>query len=93
MDPTAQVFIAAIVCGSVLLMVKLIADASAKEKRPPSLENADAIERRLASIEHAVEAMAIEVERNGELQRFNARLAEGADPREPVRIGRPTTPH
>jgi hypothetical protein len=34
-----------------------------------------AIEERLARIEAAVEAIAIEVERSGELQRFTARLA------------------
>lgn len=48
---------------------------------------------RLARIESAVEAIAIEVERNGELQRFNARLARGGAAPEPLRIERPITPH
>lgn len=51
------------------------------------------IEARLARIESAVEAIAIEVERNGELQRFNARLTQGDALPEPLRIERPITPH
>lgn len=51
------------------------------------------IEARLARIESAVDAIAIEVERNGELQRFNARLALGDARPEPLRIERPITPH
>ena len=56
---------------------------------PPSSD----IEARLARIESAVEAIAIETERNGELQRFNARLARSEPLAEPMRIERPTTPH
>ena len=51
------------------------------------------IEARLDRIESAVEAIAIEIERNGELQRFNARLARGETSAEPLRIERPITPH
>ncbi len=89
MDPRVNIVIAAIVCGSLIMMVKLIIEATSKAKRPPALENQEAIERRLARIEHAVEAMAIEIERNGELQRFNSRLGQGANPPEPARIARP----
>jgi hypothetical protein len=56
---------------------------------PPSSD----IEERLNRIEAAVEAIAIETERNGELQRFNARLARGESLPEPQRIERPITPH
>lgn len=51
------------------------------------------LDARLERIESAVEAIAIEIERNGELQRFNARLAQGDSLPEPVRIERPITPH
>ena len=51
------------------------------------------IEARLSRIETAVESIAIEIERNGELQRFNARLARGEAVPEPLRIERPITPH
>lgn len=51
------------------------------------------IEARLARIESAVDAIAIETERNGELQRFNARLARGDAAPEQRRIERPITPH
>jgi hypothetical protein len=74
-------------------MVKLIVDATSRAKRPSALENPDSIERRPASIEHAVEAMAIEVERNSELQRFNSRLASGREPSEASQLARPVTPH
>lgn len=50
------------------------------------------LEARLARIESTLEAVAIEVERNGELQRFNAKLALGDALPEPRRIERPTTP-
>jgi Zn-dependent protease with chaperone function len=61
-----------------------------RQTRAPKL-GAD-LEARLARIETAVETIAIEVERNGELQRFNARLAQGGAAPEPVRIARPITP-
>jgi truncated hemoglobin YjbI len=51
------------------------------------------LEARLERIEAAVESIAIEVERNGELQRFNARLARGEPAPELQRIKRPITPH
>lgn len=51
---------------------------------PPPLSPPD-VEARLARIEAAVEAIAIEVERNGELQRFNAKmLATGARAEDPL---------
>lgn len=93
MDPAAQVLIAAILCGSVLLMVKLIIGAFARAKRAQSLGDADEIERRLARIEHAVDAIAVEVERAGELQRFTARLSHPAQARELGAPERHITPH
>lgn len=51
------------------------------------------LEARLSRIETAVEAVAIEIERNGELQRFNARLAAGESPPARLQVERPVTPH
>jgi len=51
------------------------------------------LEARLDRIESAVDAIAIEIERNGELQRFNARLASGEASPERLPIERSVTPH
>ena len=51
------------------------------------------LEARLARIEAAVDTIAVEVERNGELLRFNARLADGMLPASVARTERPITPH
>lgn len=58
-----------------------------------SRQRVDALtDDRLARIETAVEALALEVERHGELVRFASKLG-GAQRAEPQRIERPTTPH
>lgn len=75
MDPIAQVFIAGIVCAAAAFMVKAIADGAVRMQQLKSGGASPAIEERLARIEAAVDAIAIEVERSGELQRFTARLA------------------
>ncbi len=64
--------------------------ARMREARTPQLPSD--LEARLARIEAAVEAIAIEVERAGELQRFTAKLSQPAAPSEPARIARPVTP-
>jgi hypothetical protein len=46
------------------------------------------LEARLDRLESALDAIAIEIERNGELQRFNARLALGEAPAAPGVGGR-----
>lgn len=50
------------------------------------------LDERLARIEVAVETIALEVERLGELQRFNAKLEAQRLP-EPRDVARPVTPH
>ncbi|HEX3866465.1 MAG TPA: hypothetical protein VHV78_06910 [Gemmatimonadaceae bacterium] len=84
--------------GTIAITIKSIAGVwgkrlDAQRDRP----HADAVEQRLARIENAVDAIAIEVERVGESQRFATRLAAQ---REAGRIagpratdGRTTTPH
>jgi hypothetical protein len=47
---------------------------------------------RLERIEAAVDAIAIEVERLGERQRYNSRLGHAEAATEPGRLARPTTP-
>lgn len=54
-----------------------VARAVVRLRQPPQLPPAADLEARLARIEAAVEAIAIEVERNGELQRFNAKVLDG----------------
>ena len=51
------------------------------------------LEARLERMEAALDAIAIEVERAGELQRFTARLQDGAAPERLSSITRPITPH
>lgn len=70
-----------------------VARAVVRLRQPPALQPSPEIEARLSRIESAVEAIAIEIERNGELQRFNARLARGEVVPEALRVERPITPH
>jgi hypothetical protein len=70
-----------------------IARAVVRLRQPPVARSTLDLEARLARIESAVEAIAIEVERNGELQRFNARQMRGEALSDPLRIERPITPH
>ena len=60
-----------------------------RKRRPKDAELMDA---RLSRIEAAVEAIAIEVERQGELQRLAARVDQPRFP-EPRRAERSITPH
>ena len=76
MDPVTQVLIAAIVCGSAALIVKVVVSGALRMQQLKRGAESPVIEERLARIEAAVDAIAIEVERAGELQRFTARLAE-----------------
>jgi hypothetical protein len=79
--------------ASVSFIVWTVARTVLRLRQPSTSLPPAALEARLDRIESAVEAIAIEIERNGELQRFNARLARGEIAPEPLRIERPTTPH
>ena len=87
-----------------ITMVKIVANAALRiqnAKRGPDMLGHDyALEQRLARIEIAVDAIAMEVERAGELQRFTAQLHAVADGSPPAlaqpqasEIARPITPH
>lgn len=52
----------------------------ARAPRDPSPDALAAIDARLSRLEHAVEAVALEIERQGEHLRFQAQLAEKTPP-------------
>jgi hypothetical protein len=87
--------VALVIClvGSWSLVVWTVARWVFKRQQPQTRPALGDLEQRLDRIEAAVESIAIEVERNGELQRFTARLASG----EPVALRPPAersiTPH
>jgi hypothetical protein len=68
------------------------------EGRRDSLPNSEILDR-LQAIEQAIDAMAVEVERIGEGQRFTTQLLGskasqlGLDPKLAARLERQTTPH
>lgn len=70
----------------------VVANAVARLREAQTRQLPTDLEARLARIEAAVEAIAIEVERAGELQRFTAKLSQSTAPSEPARIARPVTP-
>lgn len=92
MDTGGVIVLAMAIGGLTLvggLVINLVLGAvaryrAAERQLPPSDE-------RLARIEHAVEAIALEVERLGEIQRFNAKLEAQKLP-EPRQVERPITP-
>ena len=79
--------------ASVSFIVWTVARTVLRLRQPRTPLPPSDIEARLDRIESAVEAISIEIERNGELQRFNARLARGEPSPELLRIERPITPH
>ncbi|HSA57372.1 MAG TPA: hypothetical protein VLE53_16800 [Gemmatimonadaceae bacterium] len=73
---TAIVAITALITGSIMIATIAQAIASSIGKRRKALPDAavDRIEERLSRIEQAVDAMAVEVERISEGQRFTTKL-------------------
>jgi hypothetical protein len=93
MDPVIRLtmFVAAAIAATAV--VKTIADAAvrfAQVSRSPTVVDDTAIRERLERIEIAVDAIAIEVERLGEHQRFNAQLALNRPEPLPPKV---VTPH
>jgi hypothetical protein len=74
------------------LVVNMVMGAVARFRTSDQRVSASPVDERLARIEIAVEAIALEVERLGEFHRFNAKL-ESQRPPEPPAIARPITPH
>ena len=95
-------------CGAGVIGIKVIIDgavrfATLRRTHTPANRIA-AIEQRLEQLTIAIDAVAVELERQGELQRFAAHLALGEptardaahDPARPVNLiptARPITPH
>lgn len=90
---TEEVFIALFVCSAAVLIAKLIVDTVVRLRDRSPLGDPLALERRLERMENAIEAIAIEVERTGEAQRFNARLAQSQLDMGQRPLARPVTPH
>lgn len=92
MDTGGVIVLSMAIAGLTLvggLVVNMVFGAVARfrasdKQAPPSDE-------RLARIEHAVEAIALEVERLGEIQRFNAKREAERLPA-PRQVERPVTP-
>ena len=108
MNDAAQAVVAVSFFGSIAVVVRSIAqiwgkrvdaqDRADNRDREQVLDSGPA-EQRLARIEAAVDAIAIEVERISEAQRFAARLAAERDQRQFASLpanptdGRTVTPH
>ncbi len=90
---TEEVFVSLFVCSAAVLIAKLVVDAVVRLRERATVSDASALDRRLERMEHAIEAMAIEIERTGEAQRFNARLAQSPPSAEALPLARQVTPH
>ncbi len=67
----------AIICGTIIIGTALQAFATRRSRRVP-LANTEVIEARLARMEQAIDAVALEVERIAEGQRFTTKLLSEA---------------
>ena len=87
---TAIVSLAGIIAGTIVVGILLQAIVSLwKYRRRPAEAPAGLgqVEERLDRIEHAIDAMAVEVERISEGQRFTTRLLSDRREQEPARLG------
>ena len=93
MDPMAKVMIVVAGGSTIAMIVKTIAGAAVRYAEVQRREvdvDPQGIRDRLERIEIAVDAIAIEVERLGEHQRFNAQLALNRPEALPPKV---VTPH
>jgi hypothetical protein len=78
MSDPAAVLIAGIVLGSVTLTIKAIASAAVRyrenELKYQGSRTSTVTEERLERMEHAIDAIAVEIERISEGQRFTTKL-------------------
>jgi hypothetical protein len=87
---TAIVSLAGIIAGTIVVGVFLQAVVSVWRHRHRPVVPSGAlgqIDERLDRIEHAIDAMAVEVERISEGQRFTTRLLSDRREQEPARLG------
>jgi hypothetical protein len=92
MDPVVIVMVAVACSLTVGFIVKAIADSVVRVRELRDAHGGSHLEQRLERMETAIDAIAVEIERMGELQRFTARLAPSPTDREPSRLARPVTP-
>jgi len=92
MDPLAWVL--SIACGFVAIgyISRVVANAIVRLREIQASAGSAQLEARLKRMEVAIDAIAIEVERTGELQRFAARLQQDAPVDARRSIARPITP-
>jgi len=77
---TAIVAFASVICGTLLVATLIMSIAKViTRRRHPALPDASVarIEERLSRMEQAIDAMAVEVERVSEGQRFTTKLLSG----------------
>jgi hypothetical protein len=88
MDDPAKVMVALGFFGSMAFTVRSIANVLVARSQARLRGSDPLVEQRLARIEQAVDAVAVEVERISEGQRFTTRLlSERASARAPERMG------
>lgn len=94
MDPMSRIVLFASMGVAFATITKIIVDGIVRyaelQRRDSGLDRAS-IEERLERMEIAIDAIAIEVERAGELQRFTAQLSQPA--KQPASAPRVITPH
>lgn len=94
MDPMSRVLMMASMGVAFAAITKIIVDGIIRytelQQRAAGLDRSS-IEQRLERMEIAIDAIAIEVERAGELQRFTAQLSQPA--KLPASAPRIITPH
>ena len=84
----AQVAIIIVVMAGCLSVIGVAAVRALMRKKPPALPHAGQIEERLERLQQSVDAIAIEVERVAEAQRFSARLLAERSDQPPLHLNR-----
>lgn len=87
----AWVLSVAFCCVAVGYISKVVANTVVRLREVQHTRDSTMLAQRLERMEAALDAIAIEVERAGELQRFSARLAQGTPT--PPAVARQVTPH
>ena len=92
MDSADILLMVVVGCGTLVIIARIFAAALLRQRQQPPSELPRGLEQRLEQMEVALDAIALEVERLGEHQRFTAHLAQGQPEREPERLPHYTTP-
>lgn len=76
MDTRSVALIVIAGCAAGVMIIKIIADAVLRARAMQVAPDASQIGARLGRIEAAIDSMAVEIERHGEMQRFAASSRE-----------------